>query len=171
MIRLISNDGKPVEFPRTLVREIPYARDAVTNIETFEETLDLPTPFASEAQLLLLKRVLIPKATLGVSFIPSFGDITIGGAILSRPPFSSLAWVSSLDTVFHGLVESQIVDLLCIAQAMCMWQLRDGVLFLMLHRLLKGQNAFEQFFEENPYGLTNILVETYKMGVNQRRSQ
>jgi hypothetical protein len=63
------------------------------------------------------------------------------------------------------------MDLLCVAQATCMWQLRDGVLFLMLHRLLKGQNAFEQFFEENPYGLTNILVETYKMGVNQRRSQ
>jgi len=171
MIRLISNDGKPVEFPRTLVREIHYARDAVTNIETFEGTLDLPTLFASEAQLLLLKRVLIPKVTLVTSFIPSFGDITIGGTVLSRPTFTFLTWGSSLDTVFHGLVESQIVDLLRIAQATCMWELRTGVLYLMLHRLLKGQNAFERFFEEDPYGLTNILVETYKMGVNQRLSQ
>ena len=171
MIRLISNDGKSVVFPRMLAREIPYARDAVTNIETFEGTVDLPTTFASEAQLLLLKQVLIPKVTLGASFIPSFGDITIGGTVLSRPPFIFLAWNSSLDTVFHGLVESQIVDLLRIAQAMCMWQLRDGVLFLMLHRLLKGQNAFEEFFEQDPYGLTNVLVETYKMGFNQRRSQ
>jgi hypothetical protein len=121
---------------------------------------------------LLLKRVLIPKVTLVTSFIPSFGDITIGGTILSRPAFTFLVWGShSLDTVFHGLVESQIVDLLRIAQAICMWQLRDGVLFLMLHRLLKGQNAFEEFFEQDPYGLTNVLVETYKMGVNQRRSQ
>jgi len=162
MIRLISNDGKPVEFPKHLAREIPYARDAVTNLETFEGTLDLPIPFANEAQLLVLKRILIAKVALTASYIPRFGGFQIGNTVLSRPPFSHLVWDSYLNSIFHSLLEYQIEDLLIIAQATCMWELRTGALYLMIHRLLKGRNTFSKFFEEDPHELTKVLVEIYK---------
>ena len=171
MIRLISHEDRALEFPCALAREIPFVRDAFSNIDSFKGTTCLPTYFASEAQLLVLKRVLLPKVARGASFIPTFGEFKLGDTIVCRPPFTSLVWDSHLDAIFHSLVESQIMDLLCVAQATCMWDLRKGVLYLMIHRILKGSNTFEQFFEKNPYGLTKILVETYKMGVNQRRSQ
>ncbi len=162
MIRLISHEDRAVEFPRALAREIAFVRDAFDDIDSFEGTTDIHVHFLTEAQLLVLKRVLLPKVTLGASFIPTFGGFKIGTTIVSRPPFTTLCWDSCLDEIFHSLVESQIVDLLLAAQGMCMWDLRKGVIYLMIHRLLKGRCTFTQFFETDPYLLTDILVKMYK---------
>lgn len=162
MFRLISNDDRVVEFSVEQALHIPFVRDIYENLLQRNEPLELHMPFASETQLLLLKRALTAKMLHATSFIPTFGGFKIGETVVCQPPFMHLHWDSHLDTIFHGLLESQIESLLELAQATCMWELRTGLLYLMLHRLLKRRNTFDQFMTNDPYGLKAILIATYK---------
>jgi hypothetical protein len=162
MIRIISNDDRVLEFSVEQALHIPFVYDVYDNLMKAPTPAELPMYFATEAQLLILQRVLTAKIQSNGSFIPSFGGFKIGDCVVSQPPFMRLHWDECLDTIFHSLQESQIEALLELAQATCMWELRTGLLYLMIHRLLKRRNTFERFFVMDPYGLKRILMETYK---------
>ena len=146
MVKLISYDGITVIFPKNLAEEIPYIVDAFDNPAMLDTDTELHAPFASGAQLSILRRIVSAKVTLNsASFIPLFGNIQLGDDCLPSPPFHSLIWKSCLTEVFMNLTQQETVDLLTVADAMCMWELRTGVMYLIIYNILKYKMTIRSF--------------------------
>jgi hypothetical protein len=83
----------------------------------------------------------------GRSLIPMKGTVQIGGLLLDAPPFVALYWSgTSVSGIMRDLNEHQIVELLCIADSMCIHNLRIGTVHLMLHKIVTNQMKFTDFF-------------------------
>lgn len=165
MITLIANDDKHATLSESAAKWSPYIMDAFWGNELespHEKTLDVP--FATSEQLYLLKQVLEAKDKDGgtTDFIPSRGTLRIGELPVPAPPFVVIKWMPALDRVMSALREHEIIALLHVANDMCIWELRAGVICLMLHKIIIGQYNFEEFFAtQAPSKLSEIIYKIY----------
>jgi hypothetical protein len=162
MITLVANDDTQVLFSAAEARYSPYIIDAFWDEDALKQDQILDAPFATGSQLLILKVVLDAKVADGAAanFIPYNGCIQIGDLSFPAPPFVKLRWSPSLEEVLLTLSEQEIVDLLTIANDMTMWELRNGVICLMLHKIVTSQMSFKEFFEKK-CSLSNIVYSIY----------
>lgn len=159
MVRVTSNDAVIVEFPKEMADQIPYMKDIIENMDDDHE---LPAVFATSAQLKVLKRILVAQPSPSSSFLPRFSQFALGDRVVKAPPFLYMAWEDiCFDAIFKSLSEDDIVDLILVADAMCMWELRKGAMYLLFYKRLHNGFLFPQFFEKASMRLQNILAKCY----------
>jgi hypothetical protein len=165
MIALKGYDGSEVKFTEEEARQIPYVADIVKP-EEWDTDFSLDAPCLSGTQLRLLKSALHFKQS--ASFLPSDGTFLVGSTRLPAPPFACLTWTSlPLDEFFHILDESEILLLLTTAEFCCMWDLRTGLLCLILHRILMKGCTFTSFFQPRYDRFHKQLVDLYHQRLAQ----
>lgn len=166
MITLIANDDVQVVISNSVAKWSPFIADAFWNDELDklqDKTLDVL--FATGEQLRIFKQVCEAKSAEGVAcgFIPARGTLLLGGLPVQAPPFVVVKWMPTLDRVMKSLNGSEIIGLLRLADSMCMWQLRDGVICLMLHKIVTEQNMFGEFFADRRSSkLTQLIHKIYE---------
>ena len=151
MIRLTSYNEVAVEFSAEEIRLIPFAADAFADeILDSNETYDIPAFFVNDVALQMLKRAVEAYlAAPGADFIPSPKTITTARFQIKSPPFVNLVWnTEPLNTFFHSLNEAEIETLVKVAGSMCMWNLREGAICLLLMRLFQGTYTFDRLLSE-----------------------
>jgi hypothetical protein len=166
MITLIANDDTQILLHESIAKWSPYIMDAFWGDEfTKEQDKPLNVPFATGEQLRLFKQICEAKAAEGPAcdFLPARGTLLIGGLPVQAPPFVVVKWMPALDRVMKALSGQEITDLLRVADAMCLWQLRDGLICLMLHKIVTEQNMFEEFFTHHrSSNLTQLIYKIYE---------
>lgn len=162
MIYLISFDNLSVSFCKQACLLCPYIVDAFASVGDLEYEQTLHAPFASGAQLELLKQVLEAAAYNEANFLPSIGRIQIGGRLVQGQPFHSYVWIPELQTFLESLSEDQLTDLLYIADDMCAWPLRNGLVHFLLYRQIKCEWQFRRFFTSYRTKLAEIAIYIYE---------
>ena len=161
MITLISYDDHSVAFPKAAALLCPYIKDAFASERDLDFDQTLPTPFANGAQLTLLKQIYEVVHCEESKFLPTIGKIIIGGRLLQGQPFYNYVWDPALQTFLTSLNEDQIIDLLYVADDMCAWPLRNGLLHFLLYRHLKYDWKFKRFFTSFRAKLAEIAFHIY----------
>jgi hypothetical protein len=165
MILLKGYDDIEVSFTPAEAQQIPFVNDIIEPHEWSHDLL-LNMPGLSGNQLGLLRTVLHLKQS--TSFLPSDGVFLVGSTRLPAPPFTCLVWASSaLDNMFHILDESEILLLLTAAEFCCMWDLRTGLLCLILHRILMKGCTFTSFFQPRYERFHRQLLDLYHQRLAQ----
>jgi hypothetical protein len=159
MVRLVSNDDVSVEFPKKLVADVPYVKDAFD--KDIDDDAELLCFCSTGLQLLLLKEVLAARLADGGSFLPLQEKITIGACELAVPSFISATWSPSLDVCFKDLSETQIIDLFYVSDFMCMWELRSAIIILLLHKKITQRWEFNDFFQAYNPRVKEIIRAVY----------
>ena len=150
MIRLTSYDDVSVEFSVDEVRLIPFAADAFDAADAIVDNNEIPAFFVNGATLWMLKRAVEAYlAAPGAVFIPSPKTSTTVRFQMKTRPFTNLVWNSEpLNTFFYSLDEAEIETLVKVAGSMCMWDLREGAISLLLMRLFQGTYTFDRLLSE-----------------------
>jgi hypothetical protein len=171
MVNLISFDDVTVSFSREEAREIPYIVDAFGDESLLDTEEELPALFASGKQLLLLKQAHVNKiANKPVSFIPKFESIRFGNEYLRPPPFMKLVWKSYLTSFFELLSPEDLLELLIVADSMAAWELRQGVIYTIIHRIVTGKHAFHEFFASDDERLIQVVKVVYIHGLSNDKN-
>jgi hypothetical protein len=168
MIILIANDETQVILSDSAAECSAYIKDAFWG-DAFYYSLDrtLNVPFATGEQLQLLKQVLEAKVADDAPFIPIKGTVQIGGLLVDAPPFVDLYWSGTRTcNTMQYLNEHQIVELLLVADSMCISDLRAGIIHLMLHKIVTNQMKFTDFFRYRVRASLMLLIqEIYEKGL------
>ena len=169
MIILIANDETNVTLTDNAAKCSPYIIDSFWGdgfYHSAERTLQVP--FATGEQLQLLKQVLEARVEDGdSSFIPVKGVVKIGEFLADAPPFIDLRWSGThTGVVMQSLNEHQIVELLRVADSMCMSDLRAGLIHLILHKIITNQMKFVDFFRYHAHvSLMSLIKKIYEEGI------
>jgi hypothetical protein len=168
MVKLISNDGATVKFSPTAAQKIPYIRDAYWDFNALQEDDELPACFATGAQLAILKQMFEVQDTAS-SFIPISKPVKLGEFSVQVSLLVSPSWSPALDSFFQSLSEDQIIDLLTVAHSMCISELRQGLVILLLHKMLMHKWEFSRFFESANNNLLKAYISSMLKSENYQR--
>lgn len=162
MIHLVSFDDTIVDFSKQASLLCPYITDAFSSVKDLDYEQTLHAPFASGAQLELLKQILEAASHKETNFLPTIGKIQIGGRSVKGLPFYSYEWDSPLQTFLESLSEDQVTDLLYTADDMCAWPLRNGLIHFLLYRHIKCDWKFRRYFTSYRTKLSEITFHIFQ---------